>query len=468
MVLRKHLSLPLFAPLFLLASLTWAAEDPAADEEEARLLYSRANDAVSNISERDYSYAYIQFYWRRAQSNIDRVLRVYPETAIGRQLVSGALKVGPYDLNYFRERLLPRLEEKRVASFDAVNNAIFLYNRERPAVDADKIAAFESIVEVLSAQRRWSEALGFPLVNDDRGLLIATVFRVAARLDNAPLVAELLANTTPSEQTRLWPILGEAYALVGRPRSDIIQLLDEHPGEDVRLAVLNGMVEREIRIQRVAALRLPPSEEIRTSHYTLKNLDVRDDIESVARTFFPGSNPAATALVERYRASLGNQPPANASPLAHAAYIDHAADLEKFEALDTYVAAASLPKTVAATLVRAFHRAGRIDEGGKVQARIVASGVLTADEAELAAFRGRIESSEVPLTVRQNTFSDLPIKDPCVLAVALMEWSLTPNRSIRGAAPWDSVVYRFQPGFENLPLPLSKEVGEASATDRPY
>jgi hypothetical protein len=49
-----------------------------------------------------------------------------------------------------------------------------------------------------------------------------------------------------------------------------------------------------------------------------------------------------------------------------------------------------------------------------------------------------------------------------------MDWSLTPNRSIRGAAPWDSVVYRYQPGFENLPLPLSKEVGEASATERPF
>ncbi len=468
MALRKHLFLSLFAPLFLLASLTSAADDSAVDEQEARLLYSRANDAVSNISERDYSYAYIQFYWRRAQSNIERVLRVYPETTIGRQLASGALKVGPYDLTYFRERLLPRLEEKRVAAFDAVNCAIFLYGRERAGIDANKIAAFESIVEVLSAQRRWSEALGFPLLNEDRGLLIATVFRVAARLDNAPLVAELLANTTPAEQGRLWPILGEAYALVGRPRSDITRLLDEHPGEDVRLAVLAGMVEREIRIQRVAALRLPPSEEIRTAHYTLKNLDVRDDIESVARTFFPAANPAATTLVERYRASQGNAPAAGADPLVHAAYIDHAADLEKFEALSTYASAASLPKLVAATLVRAYHRAGRVDDGQAAQKRLVAAGALTADEAELAAFRGRIESSELPLTVRPTTFSSLPIQDPCVLAVALMEWSLTPNRSIRGAAPWDSVVYRYQPGFENLPLPLSKEVGDAAAADRPF
>ncbi len=467
MVLRKHPFLSLLASFSLLTSLTWAAAEPV-DEQEASLLYSRANDAVSNISERDYSYAYIQFYWRRAQANIDRVLRVYPQTETGRKLAAGDLKIGPYDLTYFRERLLPRLEEKRVAAFDAVNNAIFLYNRERPSIDQAKIAAFESIVEVLSAQRRWSEALGFPLLNEDRGLLMATVFRVAARLDNAPLVAELLANTTPAEQTRLWPILGEAYALIGRPRSDITTLLNEHPGEDVRLAVLSGMIEREIRIQRVAALRLPPSDEIRTAHYTLKNLDVRDDIESVARTFFPSPNEAATALVERYRASQGNKPAANAAPIAHAAFIDHAADLEKFEELTAYANGRNLPKVVATTLVQAYHRAGRIDDGKAVQTRLVSAGVLSADEAELAAFRGRIESSEVPLTVRPTTFSSLAIQDPCVLAVALMDWSLTPNRSIRGAAPWDSVVYRYQPGFENLPLPLSKEVGEAAATERPF
>jgi hypothetical protein len=467
MVLRKHLLLSRLASFYLLASLTCGAAEPT-DEREASMLYSRANDAVSNISESAYSYAYIQFYWRRAQANIDRILRVYPETETGRKLAAGSLKIGAYDLNYFRERLLPRLEEKRLAAFDAVNNAIFLYNRERPGIDAEKTAAFESIVEVLSAQRRWSEALGFPLLNDDRGLLIATVFRVAARLDNSPLVAELLANTTPSEQTRLWPILGEAYALVGRPRSDITKLLDEHPGEEVRLAVLSGMVEREIRIQRVAALRLPPSDEIRTVHYTLKSLNVRDDIESVARTFFPTPNAAATSLVERYRAAQGSKPASSAASVAHAAFIDYAADLEKFEELTAYANARTLPKVVAQTLVQAYHRAGRFDDGKAVQSRLVAAKVLTPDEAELAAFRGRIESSEVPLTVRPTTFSSLAIQDPCVLAVALMDWSLTPNRSIRGAAPWDSVVYRYQPGFENLPLPLSKEVGEASATERPF
>jgi len=467
MVLRKRPSPVLLASLFLLACVSCAAAEPA-DEQEAQLLYSRADDVVTNIRESDYSYAYIQFYWRRAQANIDRVLRVYPDTAIGRKLAAGELKLGVFELDYFRERLLPRLEEKRLAAFDAVNCAIFLYNRDRPGIDPAKTAAFESIVEVLSAQRRWSEALGFPLLNEDRGLLIATVFRVAARLDNSPLVAELIASTTPAEQTRLWPILGEAYALVGRPRSDITALLNDHPGEDVRLAVLSGMVEREIRIQRAAALRLPPSDEIRTAHYTLKSLDVRDDIESVARTFFPTPNSAAAALVERYRASQGNRPSASAAPVAHAAFIDHAADLEKFEELEGYAASQSLPRIVAETLIQAYHRAGRIADGSAVQARLVSSRVLSADEAELAAFRGRIESSEVPLTVRPLTFSSLPIQDPCVLAVALMEWSLTPNRSIRGAAPWDSIVYRFQPGFENLPLPDSQEVGEAAATERPY
>ena len=135
MVLRKHLLLSRLASFYLLASLTCGAAEPT-DEREASMLYSRANDAVSNISESAYSYAYIQFYWRRAQANIDRILRVYPETETGRKLAAGSLKIGAYDLNYFRERLLPRMEEKRLAAFDAVNNAIFLYNRERPGIDA--------------------------------------------------------------------------------------------------------------------------------------------------------------------------------------------------------------------------------------------------------------------------------------------------------------------------------------------
>ena len=79
-----------------------------------------------------------------------------------------------------------------------------------------------------------------------------------------------------------------------------------------------------------------------------------------------------------------------------------------------------------------------------------------------------MESSTDPLTVRADTFVDLPITDPCQLAVEIMDWSLTPNRSIRGSSPWDPVVMKFWPGFDNLPLPESEEVGEAAATSKLY
>ncbi len=67
-----------------------------------------------------------------------------------------------------------------------------------------------------------------------------------------------------------------------------------------------------------------------------------------------------------------------------------------------------------------------------------------------------------------KTFSDLPITDPCALATAIMEWSMSPNRSQRGATPWDAVVQRFAGGFDNLPKPKSKAVSDAASTQKPY
>ena len=96
------------------------------------------------------------------------------------------------------------------------------------------------------------------------------------------------------------------------------------------------------------------------------------------------------------------------------------------------------------------------------------SGTPEADDAALAEFRGRMDSTETPLVARKDTFSELPIADPCVMATAIMEWSLTPNRSQRGATPWDSVVTRFAGGFENLPKPKSAVVGDAASTLKPY
>jgi len=79
-----------------------------------------------------------------------------------------------------------------------------------------------------------------------------------------------------------------------------------------------------------------------------------------------------------------------------------------------------------------------------------------------------MDSVDLPLVARKSTFADLPISDPCVMATAIMEWALTPNRSQRGETPWDPVVTRFAGGFDNLPLPKSSVVGDAASTLKPY
>src|SRR5437867_645230 len=63
-----------------------------ADDAEAQRLYDRANDFVANIGEDGYSYSYLQFHWKRAQANLDRILEVYPETPVGKAVQSGKLK----------------------------------------------------------------------------------------------------------------------------------------------------------------------------------------------------------------------------------------------------------------------------------------------------------------------------------------------------------------------------------------
>ena len=52
---------------------------PEADAEAARL-YERGNAFVNNVTEGLYSYAYIQFHWKRASANLDRIARAYPSS----------------------------------------------------------------------------------------------------------------------------------------------------------------------------------------------------------------------------------------------------------------------------------------------------------------------------------------------------------------------------------------------------
>lgn len=476
MPLRFRSSFLLLALLTALTPLR-AASGPAGDSSpaaEAKRLYDHANDYVANIGEGGYSYAYIQFYWKRAQTSIDRVLRVYPDTPAGKALKSGQFKVGPYEVAYFRDRVLPRLEEKRIASVDAINCAIFLCELKGETWDDARHAGIAGVLEDLSRQKRWGEALKFPVLptEADRILKLSVIFRVAARYDQDDIVKQLLA-ASPNDLPLLHAIQGEALALRGAPRTAVAALLDADSAESVKLAILGGMIERETQIRRKAALRLPVSPEgIDTTHYTLKKLDVRDDVESVARTFFPGGNAAAGELLAQYHAALGEKPAASAPLVAHLAYLDYLAAFEKFDELERYPAQANLSAAARPAaelkLVQLYAEAGRTAESERHRLVLAGQGDRQADAAALAQFRGEMNRTDVPLVVHEQTLAALPFHDPALLAQAIMEWSLTPTRSIRGAAPYDAVVQKFAPGFANLAAPKSDAVRDAASTQKPF
>jgi len=448
------------------------AETTKTDETEAQELYSRANDYVSHISEGGFSYAYVQFYWRRAQANIERILRAYPQTAAGRQLRSKELKIGPFDLGYFKDRVLPRLEEKRVAAFDPMNCAIFLYNLDEKRHDPERTAALESIIEVLCRQQRWNEALAFPVLDEQRLLLHTTVFRVAARYGEKKVMKQLSTKPKPAEAAAFWPILGEAMVFNGVPRKEIASFVADHSEPEVRAAILSAMVSREIDLQRAATLHLAIKDSIPKTHYSLSKLAVRDDIDAAAKSLFPEPTRESTAIVGRYHAALGQKPKPDATRDEHLAYLEFLALQEKWEELPQYAKSLHLSDAdrnacELKTTELLAERAQETDRAATQSAPDLQR-IGSGDAVIFADFRGQMNAPEGRLTVREHTFSDLKIKDPCVLAQLILEWTLTPNRTIRGASPWDSVVQNFLPGYDNLPLPKSKAVQDASGASKPF
>src|SRR5665213_2340514 len=147
----------------------------AVGDAEAARLYSRANDYVSGMQEGSYSYAYLQFYWKRAQSNIDRIRQVYPDSPTAKALAKGDLKLGPYPLDYFRERVLYNLETKQLGAFEDINCAIFLFSLDTKRSDAIRDRTRLEIAEVLAHRQRWEEALRFPVTQDQRIPLLSTI-----------------------------------------------------------------------------------------------------------------------------------------------------------------------------------------------------------------------------------------------------------------------------------------------------
>ena len=219
---------------------------------------------------------------------------------------------------------------------------------------------------------------------------------------------------------------------------------------------------------------------------SVENPEVRDDVDAVAREFFPRGNREASRQLADYRAALGDlaaarriAAAANLTDLTsvHLAYLDYLAAFEKFDELAAYPAAAQLSgetqRQCRLKLIELLAGAGRLEASQRtlqdyLQAYAAGDSAM-ADAAVLQWFRGRMQArDESQLEVRERTFGDLPIKDPCVMAEAIMEWSLAPNRSVRGASPLDAVVYKYRGGFVNLPEPRSRDVQRAAAELPPY
>jgi hypothetical protein len=447
---------------------------PQVGNAEAVRLYAEANAYVTNMAEGQYSYSYLQFYWKRAQANIDRIRRVYPGSPTAAAMARGELKVGPYELGYFRERVLYNLELKQLGSFDDVNCAIFLYGLKEDRSDAQRDEALERILEVMARRERWGEALRFPVLAAHRPLLLHSIFRIAAFYDQPAILRKMTADTTPADRKAAGfdPLLAEAQALLGKPRSDLFKFAADHPDEAVRAAALRGIVERAILIHRMETGHLPPGTSIQTVHLVVQNLSVRDDVNAAAAQLYRDSPDDALPMLAVYSAAMGISPGATAAPEAHFAYLQSLADAGRLDAVGTYAmdnelkgAARRACELKAAEL---FAEAGHMEDAEKIRLKYASMGAAAGNEAALAEFRGRMDSTAVPLVAREHTFSELPIADPCMMATAIMDWSLTPNRSQRGATPWDAVVYKFAGGFENLPKPKSKAVSDAASTVRPY
>jgi hypothetical protein len=419
------------------------------------------------VKEGDYTYAYIQFYWKRAQSYTDRILRVYPNTPTGKALASGADKIGPFDLKYFRERVLYYLQGKQQAAYDGIYCSIFLYNLDEHRDDDIHSAALAGILENLARQQRFAEALRLSVLPRDERLKIETVFTVAAQYEVDDVVKQMLHSVKADERQRLLAIDGKAIALRGRPRSLLLPLLSADRSDALKLAILDGMVERETAIRRAQALNLPVNL-VELESGGVRHEEVRDDVVKVSQTYFPNGSAAADELLAKYQAGLGNAPALDAPIDVQDAYLDYLALAERYDDLMAYLDQTGLPgeKRNACMLrvVRRLAEGGRLTDAHRYAESYGTLGQAALDQANLELFRGQMDSSVDQLIVHSDTFSSLPIKDPCVLAQAIMAWSLTKNRALRGSSPWDSVVYEFAPGFENIPQAKAKAISDAAAS----
>jgi len=320
----------------------WAANldgsSPAEGDAEAARLLAEASDYVNNMAEGQYSYSYLQFYWKRAQSNLDRIRQVYRSSPTARTLQADGARIGPFPLAYFRDRVLYNLEAKRLGAFDDVNCAIFLYGRDENRTDPKRDEALGEIIEVLARRQRWGEAARFPVLPAHRAILQGAIFRVAAFYGVEDVLKRMLAKTPPAEQAAAHfdALMAEGLALRGRPRDALLAFVNSHPADEVRVAALRGVVERELLIRRMARLKIPVTSSIQTVHLVVQNLGLRDDVRVLGQQIFGGNLDAAKPLLAEYTAGLGTAPERSAPAAAHLAYMQYLADSGRLDAVATY------------------------------------------------------------------------------------------------------------------------------------
>jgi len=442
---------------------------PEADAEAARL-HERANAYVQNVTEGLYSYAYIQFHWKRAGSNLDRIARAYPSSPTAAELKAGRLALGAFAPDYFKNRVLPRLEEKKVASFDAINCAIFLYNLPANRDPAAKRQLLASIIQTLCRQTRWGEALGFPVLDSERPWLWNEVVRQTSIYHNDKLTTELLTNILAEQKPVLLATVAEGLAFRGEKPADLEAFLKkEGDTPALRAAMFAGLVRREIPIQRALALGLPlkglydgvdgvqvPEQSADLPAF-LATIPAGPDHDSARRNY--AHCLAALGRLDEARALL---PPAQQPALAFS-YAVHLVVHEDYARARDLPATMSLDEPLAAQfrlrLLELLSEFAPAKEVAAFRATLPAGDAAAATYRE---FRGSMFAHQKPLLVREHTFASLPLSDPNQLGRLICEWSLTPNRNLRGVAPWDAVVFKFAPGFENLPPPKDKKKVEAA------
>ena len=442
---------------------------PEADAEATRL-YERANDFINNVVEGQYSYAYIQFHWKRAGANIERVLHSYPSSSAAKKIQLNELMLGPFPHLYYKERVLPRLEEKKVAAFDAINCAIFLSNLENNRDEGARHELLAEIINTLCRQQRWSEALGYPVLDEERAWLWQIVTQKAVVYHNRKIADELLTNTSKENLPALLAIIGESLAFRGDTLKELEAFLTKYSkNENLRSAVFAGLVRREIQIQRARELKRPLAG-LYDGVDAIQKPEQTIDLAAFLQTITVGPwQPEAHRNYARYLAALGRLTEARslAEPAEQLMLVT--AYAEYLVATEEYGQALALPTVFKLTpsdatayrlhLIKLLAQAGRETELAHTRTQLPAN---LAAQAVYQEWHGRILSIQNQLVVREHTFALIPLADPNLLGRLICEWSLTPNRNLRGAAPWDAVVYKFASGYAQLPPPKDKNKMEAA------